>query len=716
MSGMDRTEYLKRVYAGVLGKIIGVYLGRPVEGWSHQRIVSRFGEISSFVNGETGDPLVVTDDDIGGTFTFIRALEDYGYDRAIHSRAIGQTWLNYLVEKRTILWWGGFGNSTEHTAYLRLLGGVPAPRSGSVALNGRTVANQIGAMIFIDGWALVSPGDPAQAARLAREAASVSHDDEAVHAAVIIAVMEAMAFVERDLPKLLGAALAFVPEGCAVARLTRELQEIHRTEPDWRKARAWLEGAHGYQHYAGVCHVIPNFGLIILALLYGDGDFRRSLAIVTTSGWDTDCNAGNVGCLLGIRNGLEAIEACPDLRRPHRDLMFLSSADGGRAITDAAREAVYLSNVHLRLQGEPAIQPKAGARYHFDLPGALHGFHPVEEQGLARSVRLENVADDGGSRALEVSFEAPLAPALVAVPVFVPPGTARQPTYDLLACPTLHPGLTVRARLQAENGNPGPVTVRLFATAHGPGDEVRRHFGPAEELEPARVADVSWPVETGADAPIFEVGLELVSETAETSRLRLSWMDWRGVPTCVFRRPQAGVHWANSWVKAVDEWGTQFPESFHLSQNRGSGLLVQGMREWQDYEVSARIASPLAARAGLAVRVQGLRRYYAVAVHRSGRLQLVKERDGRQILAEAEIPGGDRKDYALRVSVRGQTIRAFLDEVECIHVEDTDAPLESGAIGLFLEEGTLLCDEVHLRPLEAEPGSRSHQPVPVTAA
>jgi hypothetical protein len=32
-------DYLERVYAGVLGKLIGVYLGRPFEGWtalSHQ--------------------------------------------------------------------------------------------------------------------------------------------------------------------------------------------------------------------------------------------------------------------------------------------------------------------------------------------------------------------------------------------------------------------------------------------------------------------------------------------------------------------------------------------------------------------------------------------------------------------------------------------------------------------------------------------------------
>ncbi len=334
---MDARDYVSRVYAGVLGKIIGVYMGRPFEGWPYERIVERFGEVDHYVNGEMGMPLVLTDDDIGGTFTFIRALEDYGYDPSLDAASIGQTWLNYLIYKRTILWWGGMGNSTEHTAFLRLRAGMRAPASGSIAVNGKTTANQIGAQIFIDGWALVSPGDAEQAAALARKAASVSHDDEAVNAAVFIAVMESLAFVERDIDRLLDAALARVPGDSLVARQVAEIRALHAGNPDWRAARAWLDQAWGYSRFPGVCHVMPNFGLIVMALLYGEGDFRRSLMIVNTSGRDTDCNAATLGCILGIRNGLEAIEACPDLRVPHRDLLYLSSADGGRSVSDALR-------------------------------------------------------------------------------------------------------------------------------------------------------------------------------------------------------------------------------------------------------------------------------------------------------------------------------------------------------------------------------------------
>ena len=71
------------------------------------------------------------------------------------------------------------GNSTEHTAFLRLKNGVKAPESGPKVLNGQVVSEQIGAQIIIDVWAMVSPGDPGQAARFATQAARVSHDGTA---------------------------------------------------------------------------------------------------------------------------------------------------------------------------------------------------------------------------------------------------------------------------------------------------------------------------------------------------------------------------------------------------------------------------------------------------------------------------------------------------------------------------------------------------------
>ena len=205
-------DYVERVYAGVLGKLIGVYLGRPFEGWSYDRIMKQLGEIHYYVHEKLNVPLIVTDDDISGTFSFLRALPDYSNSLDLTPAQIGQTWLNYLIEKRTVLWWSGLGNSTEHTAYLRLKKGIQAPQSGSIALNSKVVAEQIGAQIFIDGWAMVAPGDPELAADLARRAASVSHDGEAIYGAQVLASMEAQAFVESDINQLIDVGMSQIPK------------------------------------------------------------------------------------------------------------------------------------------------------------------------------------------------------------------------------------------------------------------------------------------------------------------------------------------------------------------------------------------------------------------------------------------------------------------------------------------------------------------------
>src|SRR6185503_17004426 len=301
-------DYAERTYAGVLGKLVGVYLGRPFEGWWYDDIMKKLGEINGYVHDRLDMPLIVTDDDISGTFTFLRALPDYGNSRDLTAEQIGQTWLNYIIENRTILWWGGLGNSTEHTAYLRLKSGLRAPHSGSIATNSQVVAEQIGAQIFIDGWGMVAPGDPELAAQLAWKAGSVSHDGEALYDAQIIAAMEAQAYIESDLNVLLDTAVKLIPNNSLTYRMINDIREWHAEFPDWHQTRDQIVENYGYDKYGGNCHTIPNHALIIMSLMHGNDDLSKSLMMVNTSGWDTDCNSGNVGCLLGIKNGLSAFK------------------------------------------------------------------------------------------------------------------------------------------------------------------------------------------------------------------------------------------------------------------------------------------------------------------------------------------------------------------------------------------------------------------------
>ena len=70
-------DYAERVYAGVLGKSIGVYLGRPFEGWPYDKIMKELGPIYYYVKDKLNLPLHVSDDDLIGSFSFIIAFKDF---------------------------------------------------------------------------------------------------------------------------------------------------------------------------------------------------------------------------------------------------------------------------------------------------------------------------------------------------------------------------------------------------------------------------------------------------------------------------------------------------------------------------------------------------------------------------------------------------------------------------------------------------------------
>ena len=692
-------DYAERVYAGVLGKIIGVF-----EGWPYERIMDELGEITYYVHERLNLPLIVTDDDITGTFTFLRALPDYGNSRDLTPAQIGQTWLNYIIEGRTVLWWGGFGNSTEHTAYLRLKSGIEAPRSGSMALNSKVVAEQIGAQIFIDGWAMVAPGDPELAADLARRAASVSHDGEAIYGAQVIAAMEAQAFVEADINKLIDTGVSFIPQDSVIYRMIGDIREWHAEEKDWRVARERLAARYGYDKYGGNVHIVPNHGLIILSLLYGDDDFQKTLMIVNTCGWDTDCNSGNVGCLMGIKNGLAGIEAGPDWRGPMADRLYLPTADGGRAISDAVIETYHIVNIERALAGEAPVAPKGGAHFHFQLPGAVQGFMPEDSIESRGTVTVENVMGHSqrGERSLAIRYHrvAPGQVARVATATFIPPEAIDMPGYSLLASPTLYPGQTVRAGVAADDENKTPVTCRLYICTYGADDELVRKYGPEVVLKPGADHEFEWRVGDTGGAPIAEVGLEISSGQRADGTVYLDYLTWDGVPDVVLTRPAVGgTMWRRAWVDGVDQYDSWWPEPYRLVQNHGTGLLIQGTREWTDYRVSADVTPHMVTSAGIAARGQGMRRYYALLLCNEGKARLVKALDGNTVLAETDFPWEFGGTYDLSLEVVGTRLRAWIDGQQLFEVDDTDRPLTGGGVALICEEGRTATHVVKVQPV-----------------
>jgi ADP-ribosylglycohydrolase len=685
-------DYAERVYAGVLGKTIGVYLGRPFEGWTYDRIQSRLGDIEYYVHDKVGVPLLVTDDDIAGTFTFLRTLMDNGFDPELSAEAMGDGWLNYLIEGKTVLWWGGLGNSTEHTAYLRLKNGVKAPASGSAALNSQVVSEQIGAQIFIDGWAMVSPGNPDQAARLAERAAMVSHDGEAVHGAVVLAVMEAMAFVERDANRLLDKALEYIPADSVIAGMIGDIRRWHQQEPDWRVAREMLSDQYGYDTYGGNCHIVPNHGLIVLALLYGNDDFSDTLKIINTCGWDTDCNSGNLACLMGIKEGLAGIDAGVsqgrDWRGPIADRIYVPTADPSWGISDCVLETQHIVNAALALRGETAWRPKSGAQFHFEMPGSLQGFTVTDGDGV---ITNQLGVSQAGQHALRLQGH---GSARFGTPTFAPSADFAAWTeqswnpYPLIASPRVYPGQRLSATLLQGGG----ANVRLYVAFYDANDDVQRVYSAPQAVDDR--ADLSFLIPEEA-FPAFEVGVE----TAGT--VYLDCLSWSGEPRYIGTRPsgrrRGGSMWRRSWVNGVDDFmAMPWVEPFRLIQNAGRGLLIQGNRDWRDIVVSADVCCHLGVCAGVAVRVQGMRRYYSLLLHRSGEVQITKVIGEETVLARAPFEWELGQTYQLQLCVRGNDLIASVDGREVLTA--SDEALTCGGMALVIEEGRTATQQIAVAP------------------
>jgi ADP-ribosylglycohydrolase len=700
MNDTSVLEHADRIYAGVLGKILGVYMGRPVEGWSYEAIRGRFGLIEYFPADELEVPLIVPDDDISGTLVFPRAILDHG-SGPLTAEDVGRTWLNYIVENRTVLWWGGLARSTEHTAYLRLKAGITPPLSGSIELNGRSMAEGIGAQIFIDGWALCSPGDPDQAVALARAAASVSHDGFAVESAALLAAMEAAAFTEPNIDKLLQSGLGYVTDE-RVHRLVHDTIQACHSSQDWRTVRDWIETNHGYSRYPGNSPAATNLAAVLMALVMAGDDFQRSLALIVSAGWDTDSNAGNVGCLNGIRLALDGIDAGADLRRPVADRLLVVSADGGECVSDAVLETRKLLACGAALRGDSAPHPLP--RFAFERPGAQQGWRPYRT--TTRGQALSGMRNIGGGLELSYNHLAPGTRAAAAVETFaspIPTGAPGTSLFEVIASPTLYPTQRVKAVIDAPAG-PLPQ-LRFFIDHYGDDGVVSTTTGEPLDLQPGHHT-LSWTVpDTRGDA-IYRLGIELTSHGRLDGSIVLRSLDWQGAPgDFILGRADelsptltpwtTSTSWMKTFVSSAANLAPDYTTTFTVSHPDTNGVVTTGTRDWDDYHVSSTITFNMHDAAGLVARARGHRRFYA-AVLRPGRAQILLRLDGEErVLAERPFAYEVDDVHTLDFEVCHSRLTLRIDGQVIAIANDTT--LVSGGAGYLIDRGSVLANGFRVR-------------------
>ncbi len=692
---MSVNQYKNQIYAGTLGKIIGVYLGRPIEGWSYEDITRQFGDVEYYIHKETGVSLVVADDDISGTYAFFRALEDYGYQKDITAEDFGNTWLNYIIKDKTILWWGGYGRSTEHTAFLNLRKGIPAPRSGSAEQNGTTLAEQVGAQIFIEAIVMACPGNPDLAVELVRKSASVSHDGLAVEAACHLAALQAMAFVESDIDVLLDRAFYYITDE-RLKNLVLDVRAICRQEKDWRVVRDILDERYGYHRYPGVCHMVPNHALVIAAIILGGDDFQKSLSIAVSAGWDADCNAGNVGAFNGIRLGLEAINAGADFRTPVADLMYVVSSAGGSVISDAVRESHKVLKAAAMLAGETVEIPSQ--RYSFAFPGSLQGFTECKEKSAETGrVTLSNQNEATTENGLRITCNriAKGVPAYVSTPVFIDFSDLKN-TYRMVASPVLYSSQRVRNSMRLSIA--GEVSVRPYILYYDRNNDIQALSAAQAVLLTEENKEFVWEVPDTGGMPIYKFGYEIRAAKRYEGDVVITEIDWKGAPQ---RFEQRGMlmnavgnshpWWLSSFTSSAEHFAADFNQTYCISHPEENGIVTMGTNDWQDYTVSSKLYFSLHQEGGLVIRSNGHRRYYAAVLSRFQEAVLYVQRDmKREVLAKVAYRYEEDTMYSVRLSAVGNCLQFYVDDKLLMEAED--ASYNGGSAGFVISEGTMTAD------------------------
>lgn len=672
-------DYIERVYAGWYGKIIGIRHGSNIEGWSYEKIAATYGEIRDYLFQFRN---FASDDDSNGPIFFIRALEDYTCTEEITPKQMGEGLLNYVPYEHGFFWWGGYGNSTEHTAYLNLANGVDAPLSGSAELNGKAVAEQIGGQIFIDTWGLVNPCDYRRAARYAQKMASVTHGGNGIYGGMFVAACVSAAFALRDVRAVIDAGLSVIPEDCEYRRMAGDVLRFHRENPgNWRDCFAFVKASYGYHLYPGACHIIPNAAVVLLSLLYGGGDFSRSINICNMCGWDTDCNVANVGCILGVMTGLPGI--AKSWREPIGDLLVCSSVLGCMNLRDIANDAFYLASLGYRVAGEPYPEPYReilegrAPRFPFALPESTHTFR-VHGGGCAFS----NVAcgEAYGGRCLQARVEAGSWPVELYRQTYYRPEDFSDDRYTPSFTPEVFPGQKVLLRAKADR----PVSLRPFAYDAYSGENL---YGEAVTAEDWALLKLELPPSDGC---IQRVGIEVPA--GEEVTVWIDFLTYEG-------RPRYTLDFAKAGLERWEGFHTELGQTSHskgIWEMAGGaaygscadhGELFTGGRDFGDYAVTAQIRPQTGRSHMVMIRAQGAIRGYW-AGFRGDKLVILKHRRTLSVLAETPFAWENGQDYALKIEAAGKELRLFVDGRLMLTARDEDKPYLTGCCGLALEQGS----------------------------
>lgn len=277
-------SYKDKVKACWIGKNIGGTMGTPYEGKRELLDVKGFAS-------KPGEPL--PNDDLDLQLIWLYALENIG-PANITGEALGEFWLNFIPPH-----WNEYGIGKAN-----MLRGLVPPTSGDWENDWK---HSNGAWIRTEIWACTAPAIPELAVKYAVADAKVDHGTgEGTYAAAFVAAMQSSAFALDSLYQCIEAGLCAIPAESRVAKSVSKVLEYYKDGKSWVDARnAVLEMNSDIGN--GWFEAPSNVAYAILGMVYGEGDFKKSMLIAINCGDDTDCTGATVGSTMGILYGTKGI-------------------------------------------------------------------------------------------------------------------------------------------------------------------------------------------------------------------------------------------------------------------------------------------------------------------------------------------------------------------------------------------------------------------------
>ena len=278
-----------KIRGGLLGQLLG-----NLNGLKHEmKHINTPGNVNEYT------PALLegarTDDDTDLEWVYIVAMQRNNIV-LLPPHIIAQLWKQRINNR---IWC-----SNQYARQLMDIGFQP-PQTGSIVFNPWANFN-ISGQFICESFGLVAPAMPQTAAKIGLNYTRVTIDSEPAQTTQLFTSMIATAFITDNIDKIINSGLKAIDKNCDIRQIVNDVRKWHHLYPkDWRTTRRLIKekySLHGGAMRDRNGHEL-NTASTIAALLYGRGDFVKTLITAFNFGWDADNNAATSGTIIGVIKG-----------------------------------------------------------------------------------------------------------------------------------------------------------------------------------------------------------------------------------------------------------------------------------------------------------------------------------------------------------------------------------------------------------------------------